>query len=301
MNTLNDAHCHFFSRGFFEALSRGLERFSGPDRAAQVVAELEWEAPGESCKLARRWADELDRHQVDRCVLIASVPGDEDSVAEAVKAYPRRFVGFFMVDPTAPDAAQRTEEALTRKGLRGVCLFPAMQRFRVDQEPARRIFEIAAGVDGAAVFVHCGVLTVGVRKKLGLKSPFDIRCGNPLDLHRVAVDFPRLPVIIPHFGAGFLREALMVADLCPNIHFDTSSSNGWVRYCGLSLEEAFRRSLSVLGAGRLLFGSDSSFFPRGYQRQVLDAQLNVLSNLEVPGPDRQRILADNFNHLFPPG
>ena len=80
------------------------------------------------------------------------------------------------------------------------------------------------------MFVHCGVLSVGVRKKLGLPSPFDIRFGNPLDLHAVASSFPSVPVIIPHFGAGLFREALMVADLCPNVLLDTSSSNGWMKY-----------------------------------------------------------------------
>ena len=34
---------------------------------------------------------------------------------------------------------------------------------------------------------------------------------------RVALRYPQVPIIIPHFGAGLLREALMVADLCPNM------------------------------------------------------------------------------------
>ncbi|HSR68547.1 MAG TPA: amidohydrolase family protein [Acidobacteriota bacterium] len=296
---VNDAHCHFFSRRFFQVLGSGLARLSQERLAEEVTAELQWETPGTPVELARRWMEELDRHQVGRCALIASVPGDEDSVAEAVQAYPDRFVGFFMVDPKAPGAAQRTQEALESKGLKGVCLFPAMHRFKVDQEPARTIFEIAAAIEGAAVFVHCGVLTVGVRKKLGLKSPFDVRCGNPLDLHPVAADHPHLPIIIPHLGAGFLREALMLADLCPNVRFDTSSSNSWVRYCGLSLGEAFRRALSVVGAGRLLFGSDSSFFPRGYQGKVLDDQRAVLEELKVGEEEQEKILGGNFSELFP--
>ena len=44
---------------------------------------------------------EIDRHQVHRAVLIASVPGDELSVVEALVAYPAAFVGFFMVNPLA--------------------------------------------------------------------------------------------------------------------------------------------------------------------------------------------------------
>jgi predicted TIM-barrel fold metal-dependent hydrolase len=97
-----------------------------------------------------------------------------------------------------------------------------------------------------------------VRKKLGLPSPFDIRFGNPLDLQAIAVAYPSVPIIIPHFGAGLFREALMLADLCPNVIFDTSSSNGWIKYLpGLTLEAVFRQALAVVGADRLLFGSNA--------------------------------------------
>ena len=96
--------------------------------------------------------------------------------------------------------------------------------------------------------MHCGVLSVGVSKKLGLPSPFDIRFGNPLDLHAIWLTLPDVPIIVPHFGAGFFREALMLADLCPNVHLDTSSSNGWMRYTpGLTLSQVFRTALAVVG------------------------------------------------------
>src|SRR6266404_8002616 len=148
---------------------------------------------------------------------------------------------------------------------------------------------------GAAIFVHCGVLSVGVRTKLGLPSNFDIRFGNPLDLHELATEFPNLPFIIPHFGAGMLREALMVADLCPNIFLDTSSSNRWMRYLpGVTLKDVFRQALAVLGPERLLFGSDSSFFPRGWVRTVLEDQLLVVPDTAAPG-----IFSGNFDRIFP--
>ena len=91
------------------------------------------------------------------------------------------------------------------------------------------MFEAAAAA-GAAVFVHCGVLTVGVRKKLGLPSRFDLRLGDPLAVARSRSGIPQVPVIMPHFGAGIFREALMAADQCPTIHLDTSSSNSWIRF-----------------------------------------------------------------------
>ena len=92
----------------------------------------------------------------------------------------------------------------------------------------------------------------------------------------------------------------MAADACPNIHFDTSSSNGWIRYTpGLTLESVFRTALSVVGPSRLLFGTDSSFFPRGWQRGIHDAQKAIVSAIGLPATDETLIFGGNFDRLFP--
>jgi predicted TIM-barrel fold metal-dependent hydrolase len=287
--TINDAHCHFFSTPFFAAL--------GGDAA---LARLGWEAPGDAARLADRWAAELDRHHVARAALIASMPGDSASVAAAVERHAGRFVGFFMADPTREDAAAQASAAIDRDGLRAICLFPAMHHFHVHDPRAQALFEVAASRPGTAVFVHCGVLSVGVRRKLGLPSAFDIRFGNPLDLHATANRYPKVPIVIPHFGAGLLREALMVADLCPNVLFDTSSSNGWIKYHpGLTLAEVFRRALDVIGPDRLLFGSDSSFFPRGWVKDVYAQQSAALDQIDASAEVREKLFSGNFDRVFP--
>jgi predicted TIM-barrel fold metal-dependent hydrolase len=274
-----DAHIHFFSHRFFAGLN------------SPGVQDLGWDLPAEDpAALARRWAEELDRHGVAQAALIASLPGDEASVLAAKAACPGRFFAYAMVNPLAEGAA-------VAEGLDAICLFPAMHRYPVYHEHAERLIA-AAAVRGCAVFVHCGLLTVGIRKKLGLASPFDMRYSNPLDLHALALRYPAAKFVVPHFGAGMLREALMLADLCPNVYLDTSSSNSWIRYEGLTLNEVFRRALDVAGAGRLLFGSDSSFFPRGWHRAVFDAQVKALSALETGDAKARQILGGNLRSLF---
>ena len=284
---INDAHCHFFSTPFFAPLG-----------GEAALAKLGWDPPGTAEALADRWIAELDRHQVSRATMIASVPGDAASVASAIARHPRRFVGFFMVDPTQPDAAGKVTEAIAG-GMRAICLFPAMHRYAIHDDRVTALFDVAAATPGTAVFVHCGVLSVGVRKKLGLPSPFDIRFGNPLDLHAVALRYPQVPIIIPHFGAGLLREALMVADLCANVLLDTSSSNSWIKYVGLNLAAVFRQALAVVGPERLLFGTDSSFFPRGWVRDVYEQQSTALDEINVSAEAREKIFGGNFDRLFP--
>jgi predicted TIM-barrel fold metal-dependent hydrolase len=296
---MNDAHCHFFSEQFFATLGR--QRPSGSQQsAAEIVAALGWDLPGSPEDLADRWVKELDRAGVGRAALMASVPGDEESAARAIARHPSRIVGFFMLDPTVPDAPARTEHAFQRLGLRAVCLFPAMQRYSLHDTRVKEIVQLAAAHAGTAVFVHCGALSVGVRKKLGLPSRFDVRYGNPLDLHALAADHPGVPFIIPHFGAGLFREALLVADLAPNVYFDTSSTNRWMSYHhGLALADVFRQTIEIAGPDRLLFGTDSSFFPRGWNRAVYDAQVSALDAAGVDESARHQIFTNNFDRLFP--
>jgi len=293
---LSDAHCHFFSTAFFTALARQ----RGPTASAQdLYQELQWDDPGTPETLADRWVQALDANDVGRAALIASVPGDEASVAIAIARHPSRLVGFFMLDPSAIDAIERVRRALSEQGLRALCLFPAMHGVPLHDERTLRVVEAAAAIPGAAVFVHCGVLSVGVRRKLGLPSRFDIRLGDPLGVSRLALTFPRTPFLVPHFGAGLLRETLMAADTCANIHLDTSSSNSWIRYTpGLTLEAVFKTALSVVGSRRLLFGTDSSFFPRGWQRGVYDAQKTALTAAGVPAADQDLIFGGNFDRIF---
>jgi uncharacterized protein len=299
MPTVADVHCHFFSSGFLEILTKDRADFPAEGRASAVAAHLGWEVPGDPALLADRWAAELDRHKVQRCALIASIPGDEASVATAVSRHPARFVGFFMFNPLAPDAAARLANGLGPLGFRAVALFPAMHRYRLDDPAVDAAFE-AAAAHGAAVFVHCGVLSVGVRKKLGLPSPFDMRLGDPLAVAALALRHPRVHVIIPHFGAGLFREALMAVDQAPNVHLDTSSSNGWIKYHpGLTLDAVFRQALAVAGADRLLFGTDSSFFPRGWHAAVYEAQRAALSTIGVNAAAAAMIFGGNFERLFP--
>lgn len=298
MSTLCDAHCHFFSSSFLEILTKDRPEFPAADRAAAVAASLGWDSPGSAEDLADTWIAALDRHGVKRCALIASIPGDEASVATAVARHPSRFVGFFMFNPAAPDAEARLARALGEQRLRAIALFPAMHRYRLDEPMVANVFE-AAAASGAVVFVHCGVLSVGVRKKLGLPSPFDLRLGDPLAVAAVSLRFPSVPVIIPHFGAGLFREALIAVDQSPSIHLDTSSSNGWMKYYpGLTLADVFRQALSVAGPDRLLFGTDSSFFPRGWQKPIFEAQVAALEAASVAADARARILGGNFERLF---
>jgi uncharacterized protein len=291
-----DSHVHYFSRTFFDALGR-----QGGRSVEEIGNVLGWQMPAEDpADLAGRWVEEMDRYGIDRICAISSVHGDEASVIAAGELHPGRFCGYFMLNPVAPDAVERTRTALASGRTHAICLFPAMHCYEMNDERVRPVLELAAEKPGVAVFVHCGVLTVGVRKKLGLPSPFDMQYSNPIGLHAVALRYPQINFVVPHFGAGYLREALMLADMCPNVYLDTSSSNSWVKYQpeGLDLRGVFRRTIDVLGARRLLFGTDSSFFPRGWNYEVYETQIRCLQDLGLGAADVRLILGENLRRIL---
>ncbi|MBO0724393.1 MAG: amidohydrolase [Blastocatellia bacterium] len=289
-----DAHTHFFSYKFFETLTRQSPQFGEDPKAIERAGDLTgWTMPPRSpAELAAIWASEFDRHGVSGALMIASVPGDEESVSLAVASFPDRIAGAFMFDPTKPDAESRARRAFDDLGLRVACLFPAMHHYSMaENEGVRAVAALASERPGRAVFVHCGALSVGVRKKLGLPSLFDMRRSNPLDIYRLAAEFSKAKFIIPHFGAGMFRETMMLADLCPNVYVDTSSGNKWMKYeaTPIDLPTVFKRALDVVGSERLLFGADSSFFPRGWVASVFDAQIDAL-NLIGAGEEQARAI-----------
>lgn len=284
-----DAHVHFFSHKFFTTLVA-----QKPGLTLDAAKEqLGWEMPDpDPEKFAARWLAELDQQSVEAAAIIASLPGDESSVAAAASANPDRLFACAMVNP-------KSSQAPVLVNIRVACLFPAMHLYSIQDDCCRPIFEWAQR-EKRAVFVHCGMLSVGVRKKLDLPSPFDMRYSNPIDLHAVALKYPEVPIIIPHFGAGYFREALMVASLCPNVYLDTSSSNDWTKLQvpPISVRGSFRQALKVLGSQRLLFGTDSSFFPRGWQTAIFDAQATALNDLGISSTDAQAIFADNLLRIL---
>ena len=291
---VSDAHVHLFSRRFFEALARekGLE----VDALGQTLG---WRIPPEDpAAVAATWVAEFDRYGVQTACMIASMPGDHDSVLAAARTFPNRLVPYAMVNPLQAGAIETVRDAVAT-GLRGICLFPAMHRYSMHADAVSALLD-AVATARPVVFVHCGVLSVGVRNKLGLPSRFDMRFSNPVDLHEVALRYPGLSFVVPHFGAGYFREALMLCDLCQNVYLDTSSSNSWMRYepSAPNLRDVFRRALDVVGARRLLFGTDSSFFPRGWNAPVFEAQATALYEVGASEGDARAVLHGNLRALL---
>jgi predicted TIM-barrel fold metal-dependent hydrolase len=66
----------------------------------------------------------------------------------------------------------------------------------------------------------------------------------------------------------------------------------------LNLRQVFRRALDVIGPKRLLFGSDSSFFPRGWHQQIFEDQAKSLYEIDVSAADARAIFGENLLRII---
>ena len=287
-----DAHTHLLDRTFLAGLGKQL----GGASADEVAGRLGWEVDD---ALGRRWIEEMDRRGVERIVSLHTLPGELNEAGREIVMSQGRVIGYASVNPLAEGAVEQLRRAIMQFGFRGVALFPAMFRFSVTSDAAYAIFELA-DEHALNVFVHCGVLKVGFRTKLGLPCAFDAQFASPLLLQRPAAEFPRARFTIPHLGSGLLRELLMLADQSPNVFADTSGMAGWARYLdgAPSPAAALRHAVDVMGANRLLFGTDSTFFPRGWRRDVFDEQLTAFREARLSDVQVAQILGENLEGLL---
>jgi predicted TIM-barrel fold metal-dependent hydrolase len=240
-------------------------------------------------KIARDWVEELDRHGVDKAVFVSLYP-EEDQLTEVVRADNRRFYAFATVDPRDPNAPQRLRRRVLEEGYVGLKLYPTTMGFLPSDRVVYPVYEECRSL-GIPVLFHLGIT---------LQYDSDLRYANPIELHPVLKDFPELPFIIAHFGAGYFREVLFLAYHVNNLYVDTCGKNVWVDYLPyrITLSQVFEKSLEVFGPERIIFGTDSRMLSRGYRKMVLDQQLSILRSLELGKEEISLIMGGNLLRLI---
>lgn len=240
--------------------------------------------------LADRWAAEVDQYGLERVVFVTG--GGNDNLARVIARHPDKFIGFAHHNLFAENAAEELERAITQLGMRGYKLLaPALEK-PIEDRSAWRVWEVAEQYD-IPVLIHFGVLGSGG----GVAWHENI---NPLKLHDVARAFPKVKFVVPHFGCGWLRETLQLCWSCANVYVDTSGSNQWIRWMPeeLTVKRLFRKYLETIGPERLIFATDSSWFPRGFAIRYLQDQLRDCRELNVSADALAKIFGGNAARLL---
>lgn len=265
-----DAHSHFITYNTMK------EWFSDPETMKRAQERVSYQTdmkelklPNEPWDTGAMWVEELDRYGISA---IGMMIGQEswDEFNEARKRFPGRFLGYANVNPANEDAVDIVKRA-GRDNFQGIKLYPSSWNMHVYDDRVYPIYEEALR-HKLLVILHFGI-TIGTQANL--------RFGNPLDIQKPAHDFPDLNFMIAHFGAGFFREALMLFYQTHNVLVDSSGSNSWMNYLpyDLTITKIFEKAMKAGGSCRVVFGTDSSFFPRGYRFNILEEQYNAVRSI----------------------
>ena len=266
-----DAHAHFFTASTLKAWSlRGRTREGFEQRTRSRTDMTSIELPDESTDVAQQWVDEMNRYGITAMGFMVGAEA-YDEFLEAKARFPGRFMGYANINPGDPEAAEKVDKA-ARDGLQGIKLYPSSwPELHAYDAACYPVYE-AALKHRFPVFLHFGI-TIG--------GQADLRHGNPLDIQVPSRDFPDLNFVIAHFGAGFFRELLLLQYQADNVYMDSSGSNSWMRYLpyDLDLRKIFERAITTGGAEKVIFGTDSTFFPRGFRINILEQQYEAVRSL----------------------
>ena len=218
--------------------------------------------------------------------------GGNEILAAALAPYGDKLTGFAHHHPEADNSPRLLEEAVQRHGLKGYKIFAPLVHRPLADPSFRPLWDIAEKYN-LPVLIHFGILGGGG----GIASGTNI---SPLSLEPVAKAYPTVPFIVPHFGCGYVRDLLQLAWACANVYVDTSGNNEWVRWYPypLTLQDLFRRFYETVGPKRIIFGSDSSWFPRGFARRYLEDQLRACRQLGLPREAIEQIFSGNARAIL---
>lgn len=183
-------------------------------------------------------------------------------VAEYVRRYSSKLIGFAGIDPMEPDWRTELRTAQEELHLKGVLVSPAMQDYHPLDTRAMRLYEECAGRGMPLVFDHMG------------RSPAaKMRFARPELLDDVAREFPDLRIVVSHLGYPWIEETIALLGNHPRVYADIAGLLGqpWLAY------NALLRTYECGVIEKLLFASD---FPHRCPAECIETlySLNQISH-----------------------
>lgn len=227
---------------------------------------------------------ELDRAGVDRVVLLTvcwkAQPARERNkmIAEITRQYPDRFIGFASFDPnTGQEAVVEVEYAVKELGFAGVKTIAQNVEVFYNDPRCYPIYEKVQEL-GIPILFHTGPSFLHTRT----------RFGDPMTLEDVALDFPKMKIILAHMGMQRYMDVHSLLVRHPNVYADLSF---W------PLHPSYRplipwSLLEETVPDKILLGSD---FPVG---QTPSEAIEAVKMLPVGEKFKSQILGENAARLL---
>ena len=197
-----------------------------------------------------------------------------DSVADAVKKHPDKFVGFFNINPGDPEALDEVDRARDL-GLKGLMLDPGFH-FSMERPLTPGNPYLPPLLEKAEE--HCLPVLISIPNiRVGHSHDNAIQMRDALD--ELMGRFPKVRTMVDLFWPG-------IVELCrkhPNLYVDTAGASAG-RISTLTSE---------LGATRQLFGSNSPRYHPGNHMQTINwSKITPYQRKLVLGGNAERIFKD---------
>lgn len=269
----------------------------------------------------------MDAVGIDVAVLSIAVSNDDpdlaleecrawdDEVAELIKRYPNRFVGFAPVPPLGgPKALDELDRAINSLGLKGVVIRSQASGLSLDAKELYPFYKRVCELD-VPVFVHPSGVPAGFDI---LNAPYDLyrQIGRELDLIVATTrlilsgtleDFPDLKLVISHKGGGIaaLKERILYRFAepgAPGTRMQRSFDEYFGRlYFNLAGHWGGMNSvvcaLTSISPRRLVFATD---YPQNHYKNPMEIKTYIenIRALAIGEEDKARILGENAKELL---
>jgi predicted TIM-barrel fold metal-dependent hydrolase len=231
--------------------------------------------------------DSMDRDGVDISVIVnygwtthELCVETNDYILESVARYPQRLIGFCAISSYVDDISLAEIERCANAGAKGIGeLRPDTQSLDYSDMHLIKPFIDLLRKHNLIVLTHASEPVGHIYDGKGEATP-----GL---LYRFIANFGDLPVVCAHWGGGLPFYALMpeVQQALENVYFDTAISPFLYR------PEIYRQVIQLVGADRILFGSDYPVLPA-------DRLLKEIDATGLPAEDEVEILSGNARRLL---
>lgn len=212
--------------------------------------------------------DDMDAAGIEYGFLVAAkagrpgLPGcyhmPPEVVAEAVKKYPKRFLGLIGIDPfQGMDGVRAMEHAVRELGFIGAHLYPHWYNLAPN---AAQYYPF---------YAKCIELDIPIQMQVGQSLIYskEYRCrsvGRPIYLDDIACDLPELKLIGTHVGIPWHDEMIAMAWKHENVYIatDAHSPKYW--------PENVWKYINSYGQNKVIFGSDFPVLRFGRTVQEID-------------------------------
>jgi len=229
----------------------------------------------------------MDEHEIDKSVILnlgwtshELCVETNDYILGAITRYPKRLIGFCVIQPLAGDKAIKELQRCAQNGAKGIGEMRSdTQGFDLKDNKIMKPL-IEALIENDLIFLTHTSEPVG-------HQYFGKGRITPEVIYPFIANFPDLKIVCAHWGGGLPFYALMpeVGKALGNVYFDTAATPF------LYKPQIFKQVAEIVGSDKILFGSD---YPLMSPKRIIDQ----IESTELGQEDKAKILGGNAQKLL---